>query len=106
VKENGRSKRNVGLSHQHNTNWGHENMMPWLIVSIRSTLHWNKLLIHTSTWFLHTKMEQAIKWLASNHTLQDSKNRKDVQNQNEQEHGECFSKPQLYDVSSFIKDKT
>jgi hypothetical protein len=27
VKEKGRSKRSVDLSHQHNTNWGHENMM-------------------------------------------------------------------------------
>jgi hypothetical protein len=29
-----------------------------------------------------------------------------VQKQNEQKIGECFNKPQLYDVSSFIKDKT
>jgi hypothetical protein len=27
VKENGRSERSVSLSHQHNINWGHENVM-------------------------------------------------------------------------------
>jgi hypothetical protein len=27
VKEKGRGKRSVGFSHQHNTNWGHENVM-------------------------------------------------------------------------------